>query len=54
VNLKKIAMLMGHARTKQTERYVHPDDAGLLAATEVAARTTIVPAGAAAKARRTA
>jgi integrase len=46
VNLKKIARLMGHSNTKQTERYVHPDDDGLLAATEVAAqhkRTRIVP-----------
>jgi integrase len=49
VNLKKIARLMGHSTTKQTERYVHPTDDGLLAATEVAARsasrerTTIVP-----------
>jgi len=46
VNLKKIALLMGHSRTRQTERYVHPDDAGLLRATEVAAsggRTRIVP-----------
>ena len=46
VNLKKIARLMGHARTQQTERYVHPTDDGLLAATEIAARTRsgIVPA----------
>ena len=46
VNLKKIARLMGHSNTKQTERYVHPTDDGLLAATEVATqprRTTIVP-----------
>jgi integrase len=46
VNLKKIALLMGHARTRQTERYVHPDEAGLLAATEAAAkpvRPGIVP-----------
>ena len=45
VNLKKIARLMGHSRTRQTERYVHPDEAGLLAATEIASRgrTTIVP-----------
>jgi integrase len=46
VNLKKIARLMGHSNTKQTERYVHPTDDGLLAATEHAAqggRTTIVP-----------
>ena len=46
VNLKKIARLMGHATTKQTERYVHPTDEGLLAATERAAqggRATIVP-----------
>lgn len=54
VNLKKIALLMGHARTKQTERYVHPDDAGLLAATEIAARPTIVPAEQRAEERRTA
>ena len=47
VNLKKIARLMGHSNTQQTERYVHPTDAGLLAATEVAAQpssTRIVPA----------
>lgn len=46
VNLKKIARLMGHSNTKQTERYVHPTDDGLLAATERAAqggRATIVP-----------
>ena len=46
VNLKKISRLMGHSNTKQTERYVHPTDDGLLAATEHAAqggRTTIVP-----------
>lgn len=46
VNLKKIARLMGHSTTKQTERYVHPTDDGLLAATERAAqsgRATIVP-----------
>ena len=46
VNLKKIARLMGPSNTKQTERYVHPTDDGLLAATEYAAqggRTTIVP-----------
>jgi integrase len=46
VNLKKIALLMGHSDTKQTERYVHPTDEGLLAATEHATRggrTTIVP-----------
>ena len=46
VNLKKIAWLMGHSKTKQTERYVHPDDEGLLKATEVASRggrTRIVP-----------
>ncbi|HKC62952.1 MAG TPA: tyrosine-type recombinase/integrase [Pyrinomonadaceae bacterium] len=36
VNLEKIARLMGHSNTKQTERYVHPDDDGLLKATEVA------------------
>jgi integrase len=48
VNLKKIARLMGHSRTRQTERYVHPTDDGLLAATEVAARgqrSRIVPKG---------
>jgi integrase len=47
VNLKKISRLMGHSNTKQTERYVHPTDDGLLAATEHATRagrTTIVPA----------
>ncbi|HYH85830.1 MAG TPA: site-specific integrase [Pyrinomonadaceae bacterium] len=46
VNLKKIARLMGHSNTKQTERYVHPTDDGLLAATSVAAqpiRARIVP-----------
>jgi integrase len=46
VNLKKIARLMGHSNTKQTERYVHPTDEGLLAATEIAAqphRSKIVP-----------
>jgi integrase len=43
VNLKKIARLMGHSRTRQTERYVHPDDEGLLQATVVAARPRIVP-----------
>src|SRR5205085_3095347 len=46
VNLKKIARLMGHSNTKQTERYVHPTDDGLLAATEHAAqprRSRIVP-----------
>lgn len=49
VNLKKIARLMGHSTTKQTERYVHPTDDGLLSATEIAARppsresTKIVP-----------
>jgi integrase len=45
VNLKKIARRMGHSNTKQTERYVHPDDEGLLVATSVAAqnRTRIVP-----------
>jgi integrase len=46
VNLKKIARLMGHSNTKQTERYVHPTDEGLLAATEHAAqggRATTVP-----------
>jgi integrase len=48
VNLKKIALLMGHSKTRMTERYVHPDDAGLLDATEVAAsggRTRNVPEG---------
>lgn len=46
VNLQKIARLMGHSSTKQTERYVHLGDAGLLAAAEVAAapRSRIVPA----------
>jgi integrase len=46
LNLKKIARLMGHSNTKQTERYVHPTDEGLLAATEIAAqphRSRIVP-----------
>ena len=45
MNLKKIARLMGHSNTRMTEQYVHPDEAGLLAATEFAAarRTTIVP-----------
>ncbi|MDT7604486.1 MAG: hypothetical protein QOF61_2483 [Acidobacteriota bacterium] len=49
LNLKKIARLMGHSTTKQTERYVHPTDDGLLAATDIAARapsrecTRIVP-----------
>ncbi len=49
VNLKKISRLMGHSNTRQTERYVHPTDDGLLAATEVAAQkpaeksTRIVP-----------
>lgn len=45
VNLKKIARLMGHSDTKMTERYVHPDEGGLLAATEIAARpgSRIVP-----------
>jgi hypothetical protein len=46
INLKKIARLMGLSNTKQTERYVHPDDKGLLKATEVASRggrTRIVP-----------
>lgn len=38
VNLKKIARLMGHSTTKQTERYVHPTDDGLLQATTVAER----------------
>ena len=51
VNLKKIARLMGHSTTKQTEQYVHPEESGLLAATEIASRkqtvrrTTIVPEG---------
>lgn len=36
VNLKKIARLMGHANTKQTEVYVHTTDAGLSAAVEIA------------------
>ena len=40
VQLTKIARLMGHSNTKQTERYVHPTDDGLLAATEIAARPT--------------
>jgi integrase len=40
VNLKKIARLMGHSNTKQTERYVHPTDDGLLQATTVAERCT--------------
>lgn len=46
VQLTKIARLMGHSNTKQTERYVHPTDDGSLAATEIAARpnsTRIVP-----------
>ena len=46
VNLKKIARLMGHSNTKQMERYVHPTDEVLLAATEYAARgsrSRIVP-----------
>lgn len=30
---------MGHSTTKMTERYVHPDEAGLLAASEAAAAT---------------
>ncbi len=38
MNLKKIARLMGHSNTKQTERYVHPDNAGLVVATSVAAQ----------------
>ena len=29
---------MGHSRTRQTERYVHPTEDGLLVATEIAAR----------------
>ena len=48
VNLKKIARLMGHSNTKQTERYVHPTDDGLLQATAVAERaesSRIVPRG---------
>lgn len=36
VNLKKIARLMGHANTKQTEIYVHTTDAGLCDAVEIA------------------
>jgi hypothetical protein len=45
VKLKKIARLMGHSDTKMTERYVHTDEDGLLAATEIAAqpRPGIVP-----------
>ncbi len=49
VNLKKIARLMGHSTTRQTEQYVHPEESGLLAATEIAsrkpttARITILP-----------
>ncbi len=45
VNLKKIGRLMGHSDTKMTERYVHPDEASLLAAAEIAARPSsrIVP-----------
>jgi integrase len=46
VNLKKIARLMGHSNTKQTERYVHPTDEGLLVAPEYATqphRSKIVP-----------
>jgi integrase len=46
VNLKKIARLMGHSNTKQTERYVHPTDDGLLQATTIAERpgsSRIVP-----------
>ena len=42
VNLKKIARLMEHSNTKQTERYVHPTDDGLLAATE-SPRSRAVP-----------
>jgi integrase len=38
VNLKKIARLTGRPNTKQTERYVHPTDDGLLQATAVAGR----------------
>jgi hypothetical protein len=44
--LKKVARLMGHSNTKQTERYVHPTDEGLLQATAVVEapnRTRIVP-----------
>jgi hypothetical protein len=46
VNLKKIALLMGHSNTRMTERYAHPNEDQLLAATEIAAtqRTRIVPA----------
>lgn len=36
VNLRKIARLMGHANTKNTERYVHTTDAGLSEAVEIA------------------
>ena len=44
VNLKKIALLMGHSTTKHTEGYVHPDEAGLISATEIAAESSrIVP-----------
>ena len=48
VQLMKIARLMGHSNARQTERYVHPTDDGLQAATDVAAstnRTGIVPHG---------
>jgi hypothetical protein len=38
VNLKKIARLMGRSDTKQTERYVHPTDDGVLQAMAVAER----------------
>lgn len=38
VNLAKIARLMGHSTTRQTERYVHPNESGLLIATEIASR----------------
>ena len=38
VNLKKIARLMGHSNTRQTGRYAHPTDDGLLQATAVAER----------------
>lgn len=45
MNLKKIARLMGHSDTKMTERYVHPDEDSLRAATAVAEQRSsrIVP-----------
>ena len=46
VNLKKIAELMGHSSTKQTEKYVHPAEESLFEAAEVATlrgRARIVP-----------